>query len=70
MLVLVNLYKCYARPVLVSVIFSHHVYLINLIENAQKNLPKIAKKYYQISSLDWYFVNLYFCRIRYGKTLA
>ena len=36
MLVLVNLYKCYARPLLeyCSVIFSpHFVYLINLIEN-------------------------------------
>ena len=36
MLVLVKLYKCYARPLLeyCSVIFSpHHVYLINLIEN-------------------------------------
>ena len=39
MLVLVNLYKCYARPLLenCSVIFSsHYVYLINLIENIQK----------------------------------
>ena len=46
MLVLVNLYKCYARPLLeyCSVIFSpHHVYLINLIENVQKkNYQKIA----------------------------
>ena len=45
MLVLVNLCKCYARPLLenCSVIFyPHHVYLINLIENVQKNLPKIA----------------------------
>ena len=43
MLVLVNFYKCYARPLLeyCSVIFSpHHVYLIKLTESVQKNLPK------------------------------
>ena len=43
MLVFVNLYKCYARLLLeyCSIIFSpHHVYLINLIEIVQKNLPK------------------------------
>ena len=44
MLVLLNLYKCYARPLLeyCSVIFSpHNVYLINLIENVQKNYQKL-----------------------------
>ena len=43
MLVLVNLYKCYARPLLeyCSVIFSpHYVYLIKLIENVQKRFTK------------------------------
>ena len=43
MLVLVNLHKCYARPFLeyYTVIFSpHYVYLINSIENIQKNLHK------------------------------
>ena len=43
MLVLVNVYKCYARPLLeyCSVIFSpHYVYLINLIENVQKRFTK------------------------------
>ena len=43
MLVLVKLYKCYARPLLeyCSVIFSsHHVYLLNLIEIVQKRLTK------------------------------
>ena len=54
MLVLVNLYKCYARPLLeyCSVIFSpHYVYLINLIENVQKRftkkLPGLQNKCYQ-----------------------
>ena len=45
MLVLVNLYKCYARPLLeyCSVVFSpHYVYLINLTENVSKKLQKIA----------------------------
>ena len=46
MLVLVNLYKCYARPLLeyCSVIFSpHYVYLINLIEKMyKKDLQKNA----------------------------
>ena len=48
MLVLVNLYKCYARPLLeyCSVIFSpHYVNSINLIENINKKLP--------INYLDW-----------------
>ena len=43
MLVLLNLCKCYTRPVLeyCSVIFSpHHVYLINLIKTAQKKNKK------------------------------
>ena len=54
MLVLVNLYKCYARPLLeyCSVIFSpHYVYLINLIENVKKRftkkLPGLQNKCYQ-----------------------
>ena len=45
MLVLVNLYKCYARPFFeyCSIIFCpHHVYLINLIENVPKKYQKIA----------------------------
>ena len=48
MLVLVNLYKCYARPLLeyCSVIFSpHYVYLINLIENVKKDLQKNCLDY-------------------------
>ena len=43
MLILVNLYKCYARPLLkhCSVIFSLHcVYLINLIGYVQKTFTK------------------------------
>ena len=54
MLILVKLYKCYARPLLeyCSVIFSsHHVYQINLIENVQKKftkkLPEWKNIYYQ-----------------------
>ena len=48
MLVLVNSYKCYARPLLeyCSVIFSpHYVYLINLIENVQKRFTKNCLDY-------------------------
>ena len=43
MLVLVNLYKCNARPLFeyCSAIFSpHYVYLINLIENLPKKCTK------------------------------
>ena len=45
MLVLINLYEYYARPILehCSVIFSlHYVYLINLIEMYNKNYKKNA----------------------------
>ena len=54
MLVLVNLYKPHARPLLeyCSAIFSpHYVYLINLIENVQKiftkKLPGLRNMCYQ-----------------------
>ena len=40
---LIDLFKCYVRPILeyVSVIWSpHHIYLIDLIENVQRNFTK------------------------------
>ena len=41
--ILVNLYKCYARPILEysSVVFSpHNLYLIDALEHVQRNFTK------------------------------
>ena len=49
MLVLVNLYKCYARPLLeyCSVIFSPHYLIENVQKRFTKKLPGLQNKCYQ-----------------------
>ena len=59
---LTDLYKCYVRPILeyVSVVWSpHHVYLIDLIENVQRNFTKRLTGLYLMNYCD----RLYFCNL-------
>ena len=59
---LTDLYRCYVRPILeyVSVVWSpHHVYLINLIENVQRNFTKRLPGLYYMNYCD----RLYFCNL-------
>ena len=59
---LTDLYKCYVRRILehVSVVWSsHHVYLIDLIENVQRNFTKRLPELYYMNYCD----RLYFCNL-------
>ena len=59
---LTDLYKCYVRPILeyVSVVWSpHHVYLIDLIENVQRNFTKRLPGLYFTNYCD----RLYLCNL-------
>ena len=59
---LTDLYKCYVRPILeyVSVVWSpHYVYLIDFIENVQRNFTKqLPGLYYMNYCERLYFVKL------------
>ena len=59
---LTDVYKCYVRPILeyVSVVWSpHHVYLIDLIENVQRNFTKQLPGLCYMNYCDrFYFCNL------------
>ena len=59
---LTDLDKCYVRLILeyVSVVWSpHHVYLIDLIENIQRNFTKRLPGLYYVNYCD----RLYFCNL-------
>ena len=59
---LTDQYKCYARPLLeyVSVVWSPlHIYLIDLIENVQRNFTKRLPGFHNMNYCD----RLYFCNL-------